>query len=584
MKRIGIVLLGLLGHLPLTPCAAADQPVILSLQPDGQLTWSNNVPGLISVVERSTNLTTGNWLPHYYDWATNGLRTIGSPAVAAGVDSFYRISVITNPPDDSLVMHLSFDNDFPDGAVLDASAHGNHGRRYGRPGTTTNFPSIINNGPDGSQAARFQRYSDGFGLYGKTGDYIGIPITPDLASLPSATIALWAHYFTSPDNNILNDHTSTLMNSGKDFPGTFYFGRNYANYTSFIVDISVGSGQEPIIFPDNSPVGNSGGWHHYVITFDSGTVKGYFDGKLIGTGSVPVSALRAAGHYIGIACWTFNVTPELDLNVDAHPNNAWINGAVDDVRIYRRVLSAADIEALYRSSDRLPPSAPTAFTAEASASSLTTLRWSPSTDLFGVSNYVVFRNGLAVGETTNTVFFDAGLSAGTEYDYAVRAQDLVGLLSAPTPTISITSRPANGGVELKVDDADGDTWTTRTGVWTVGLAAEATGVFRSTFLSDGRVDKGKMVTYTPPLPEVGDYDVYIWHPGVPAAAHLFSDAVPVDIVSAGATNTVFVNQKVGLGQWKLLGRYPLGSGASVRLRTDGTTGYFVFADAVRFVK
>jgi hypothetical protein len=561
------------------------QTVIQSLSPSGALVWSNDTAGSISVIERTADLSAAPWEAVYFDWGTSGLKTnqLTLPSASAG---FYRVNVLTNPPDTNLILHLSFDNDFPAGTVLDVSGHGNHGLRYGRPGYPTNWPKLFP-GPDGSQAARFQSYYDGYGLYGRSGDYIAIPITPELASLPKATIALWAYYFTSLDNIIQNDHTSTLMNSGKDFAGTFFFGREYANYTSFVVMTSPTTAVEPITFPDVSPVGNSGGWHHYVVTFESGVVKGYFDGRLIGSGSAPVAALTAAGRYIGMSCWTFNVTPELDLSVDGHPNNAWINGAVDDVRIYRRALNLAEIESLYRSFDKMPPTAPTGLVVEAVASSVVSLRWKPATDLFGVSGYEILRDGQRIAETTNTSYFDTNLSAGTLYRYAIHARDVRGMLSTPA-NANISTRPVDGGVDLVVDDGDGGPWINPVGTWGVAYATNSviTQAYLTSFVSDDRVGKGqKTYSFGPPLAEAGSYDVYFWHPGKSDATHLFSTTVPVDIISGSTTNTVFVNQRTGQGQWKLLGRYPLEPGASVRVRTDGTsTSHYILADAVRFVK
>lgn len=586
MRAITSATLGCLLALSLGPAAWSQSPQFQSLSPEGTVVWTNPVTGNLSIFERTSDFAGGVWEPFFYDWGTNGLLTTRLPWATADASMFYRVGVRTNIPDPSLVMHLSFDNDFPAGTVLDLSGHGNHGRRYGRPGFPTNWPSLTS-GPDGSRAAQFHWYSDGYGLYGKTGDYIGIPITPSFLNMTQATISVWAHYYTSLGNNIANDHNSTLMNSGHIFPGTFFFGRSYSSQTSFIVTLGSQSAQEPIVFPDNSPIGNSGGWHHYVITFDAGLVKGYFDGKLIGTGNVATSALTAAGQYIGISCWTFNVTPELDLSVDGHPNNAWINGAVDDVRIFRRVLDAGEISTLHRSFDKLPPTVPGNLVAEASASSLVTLRWNVSQDLYGVSNYVVLRDDQMVGETTNTVFFDSGLLPDTAYSYTLRARDIVGHLSAPTPPALVSTRPVDGGVVITLDDADGSPWISQTGVWATGYITNTvlTGIYRTTFVSDERIDKGKTFTFTPPLPETGDYDVYFWHPGKADATHLFSTVVPVDIVSGTSTNTVFVNQRVGFGQWKLLGRFPLAPGAHVRLRTAGTsTSHYVMGDAVRFVK
>src|SRR5687768_4415848 len=110
--------------------AGAQQTEIKSVdRVENQLVWTNATPGTFSEIQRSTNLTTGPWSTVFYDWATNGLFATPIPATAFP-EAYYRVQVQTNVPDPSLVMHLSFDNRFSDGAVIDVSGQGNHGLRY----------------------------------------------------------------------------------------------------------------------------------------------------------------------------------------------------------------------------------------------------------------------------------------------------------------------------------------------------------------------------------------------------------------------------------------------------------------------
>jgi hypothetical protein len=46
-------------------------------------------------------------------------------------------------------------------------------------------------------------------------------------------------------------------------------------------------------------------------------------------------------------------TPEFD--GDAYPNNGWLNGLLDDVRVYNRVLTDSEIHAVYSGSEVVDP-------------------------------------------------------------------------------------------------------------------------------------------------------------------------------------------------------------------------------------
>ncbi|MDQ0686320.1 chitinase [Streptomyces achromogenes] len=69
------------------------------------------------------------------------------------------------------------------------------------------------------------------------------------------------------------------------------------------------------------------------------------------------------------------------------------------------------------------PSAPGTPTASSVTDTSVRLTWSAATDDKGVKNYDVLRDGAKVATVTTTSYTDTGLTAGTDYSYAVRARD-----------------------------------------------------------------------------------------------------------------------------------------------------------------
>jgi Concanavalin A-like lectin/glucanases superfamily/Right handed beta helix region len=77
-------------------------------------------------------------------------------------------------------------------------------------------------------------------------------------------------------------------------------------------------------------------WHHIVFTFSTGVVKGYVDGV-----QTPFLTNTFTGAET-LAQWKYG----LYLATDSSQTNSYI-GSLDDVRVYNRALSAADVAALY---------------------------------------------------------------------------------------------------------------------------------------------------------------------------------------------------------------------------------------------
>ena len=96
---------------------------------------------------------------------------------------------------------------------------------------------------------------------------------------------------------------------------------------------TLGGGQQYAMLNYSLPLNT---WHQIAFSFNSGVVKGYVDGVPVafltntftGTGTLPQSAY---GLFIG---------------TDSSKSN-YLIGSLDDVRVYNRALSAADVAALY---------------------------------------------------------------------------------------------------------------------------------------------------------------------------------------------------------------------------------------------
>jgi hypothetical protein len=564
------------------------QPIIQSLGRNGQLRWTNNVTGKVSVIERSLSLSPASWEPFFYDWATNG--PYSTPLPLGGEEhGFYRIGVLTNFPDTNLMLHLSFDNVFSNGTVLDISGHGNHGIRY----SLTNWPSVVG-GIAGVQAAHYRRpdpVMQGNEQHGYA-DYIAVTNWNGIAVLTNGTISIWAWFDT-------NSYAATaLLDAGYNVidamnpaaaTDSWSLQRTYSANLQFVVNLAGGSFVK-VSFPDDT-IYNGGNstyattnWHWYGVTWNaqSNQIIGYYDGNALSTNSMDAPYLRIYSpfHWLAVGCQHHEGSPQMDYGQpggDMYPNNGWMGGSMDDVRIYNQALSGAEMAALYSSFDKLPPSTPTNIIARVVSSTQTELRWDHSLGVFGIAGYRLYRNGVLISDMPGTIFVDAGLSTNTAYTYTIEAYDAGGNVSPTSDPVVLTTEDVGSGVDAIVDNLDGEPWVKINGAWTLKTG----GGFWNSFLQDDNAGKGsKSVEFHPLLPEAGNYNIYMWF----YTRVNGSSAVPVDIIHDGTTNTVTVNQTSGGDSWELiaLANIPAGTNTTIRVRND-PYGY-IEADAFRFTK
>jgi glucose/arabinose dehydrogenase/chitodextrinase len=208
-------------------------------------------------------------------------------------------------------------------------------------------------------------------------------------------------------------------------------------------------------------------WTHLAATYDGTTLRFYFNGTQVSSNARTGAIATSSGA--------------LSIGGDALYGQ-YFSGRIDDVRLYNRALTAAQIQTDMATPvggaappDGQPPTAPTGLTATASSSTQVGLSWSAATDNVGVTQYRIERCQGAgcsvfteIATATGTTYTDTGRSPSTAYSYRVRAQDAAlnlgpysntasatTLATSPTPAGLVAAYSFNEGAGTSVTDASG---------------------------------------------------------------------------------------------------------------------------------
>jgi glucose/arabinose dehydrogenase len=193
-------------------------------------------------------------------------------------------------------------------------------------------------------------------------------------------------------------------------------------------------------------------WTHLASTYDGTTIRLYVNGTQVGTTGRTGAMAPSAGP----------------LSIGGNgPHGEWFQGLLDEVRVYNRALTAAEIQTDMNTRVGVPdtqaPGTPGNLQATGGLGSVQ-LTWSAASDDVGVHHYNVHRGTTAgftptaanrIAQPTGTGYTDAGLAAGT-YHYVVTAADAAGNVGPASggasatatadttpPTVSVTA-PAAG--------------------------------------------------------------------------------------------------------------------------------------------
>ena len=195
---------------------------------------------------------------------------------------------------------------------------------------------------------------------------------------------------------------------------------------------------------DSGQAPATGQWQYLSATYDGTTARYYIDG-------VQVASRAFAGNVGDTDTW----------RIGAYGNSpfGFFDGTIDDVRIYDRALTTAEVQGDMTQrvgEDTAAPTAPTAFSKTGATATSIATSWTASTDDVGVAGYRLYRGGSLIDTTTALSYTFTGLTCNTSYQLGVEAFDGAGNVSPRTPltatsgacdttkpTVSITA-PANG--------------------------------------------------------------------------------------------------------------------------------------------
>jgi chitodextrinase len=376
--------------------------------------------------------------PYSYSWdsatATNGSHTLTAVATDASGNTTTSSGVlvtVANTFPSGLVAAYSFDEGTGTTAA-DVTGHGNTG-------TTANTTWAANG-----------KFGEALSFNG-TNSWVTVPDSNSL-DLTRMTLEAWV------DPTALGTAWRTVLFKEQTGDVTYSL---YANRNTQVPDAQVDIGGERNVTGTAQIPLNT--WTHLAATYDGSTLKVYVNGAQAGSfaiaGNIAVSsgALRIGGNGV---------------------YGEYFSGLIDEVRVYSRALSQAEIQAdmtkALGAPDTTPPSTPTGFTKSGSTATSISTSWTASTDNAGVASYNLYDGATKVGTVPGTSYTFTGLGCGTSHNLAVEAVDTSGnvstskaTLTASTnacdttpPTVSITA-PAggttvSGSVAVNANAADND--------------------------------------------------------------------------------------------------------------------------------
>jgi chitodextrinase len=161
-----------------------------------------------------------------------------------------------------------------------------------------------------------------------------------------------------------------------------------------------------------------GEWTHVAMTHDGSKDIIYLNGVLANEKAVS-GALDPTTYPLGIG-------------YDPIDKNFYFDGAIDEVMIFNRALSAAEIAELYdlqstapANADNEAPAAPINLQAAVNFTDIA-LSWLPASDNVGVVSYNVYKDGSKAMTVTSNAAVFTGLPQLTTFQFAVSAVDAAG--------------------------------------------------------------------------------------------------------------------------------------------------------------
>ncbi len=146
--------------------------------------------------------------------------------------------------------------------------------------------------------------------------------------------------------------------------------------------------------------------------------------------------------------------------------------------------------------DTQAPSAPTGLAYSNVTQISVGLSWNASSDNIGVTGYKIYKNGAFLANSTSTSYSVNALSAGTTYQFYVKAYDAAGNLSDASSTVSVTTESAGLTYCASKGNSVNDEWIQRVQLGSIDNNSGANGGYADFTNLSTNLNKGNSVTIT----------------------------------------------------------------------------------------
>ncbi len=337
-------------------------------------------------IERSTSETTGFALMHTTAVnATSYSNTGLNPATTY----YYRVRAVNGNGESSYsnTANATTNSSSGSGPIGHWKVNNNASDESGSnlQGTLVNGPSFSTDSKEGTHSLTV----NGSNQFIELGNPASLP-----SGNASVTLAAWAKTTFSTGSHTIVAFGSPSTNQGVSIgqQGSSVNGGSFGSVTT-----------------SSTGLVQTNTWYHFAMTYDGTTVKLYLDGSEVASAAKTINTTLFRAH--------------IGKNVN---NASWWGGSIDDVRIYDRQLSAAEVAALASASPELP-AAPSALSATAAGTSQINLSWTDNSTNetgFEIQRSLSSGSGFSTIHTTaanTTSYNNTGLASSTTYYYRIRA-------------------------------------------------------------------------------------------------------------------------------------------------------------------
>jgi len=261
-------------------------------------------------------------------------------------------------------------------------------------------------------------------------DYVRVSHDSALTFDDELTVCLWIRVASHPSSE-------RIFITKTDYASGAWYGFDIRLQTGGKLRLVSNAQSTSLTTPYGLPEGE---WSHVALRIGGGRCAFYLDGA-------PWASVSARSSY--------RIHNTRDLILGAYqPGKSTLHGELDDVRIYNRALTDAEILKAWgfpHAGDTTRPSAPGNLTASLIFPNYVALSWQASTDNQAVYGYRIYRDGAFLETAETTSDEDKAVSGPAAYTYAVRAVDTAGNESgASNPvTIDVPVREPDEVTQLK---------------------------------------------------------------------------------------------------------------------------------------